>query len=85
MLKASAEAACGKDGVVSLSVLNDPARPSLTDNLNGTAKCRYEGRSYDWRLNGHIGTDGKRSFLYGYAAARIKFQPAAVVSTGRSG
>jgi hypothetical protein len=73
--KAGAEAARVEDGAVTLSVLNDPARPSLTDNLDGTEKCRYQGKSYDWRLNGHISTDGKRSFLYGFAAARIKFQP----------
>jgi beta-glucanase (GH16 family) len=30
---------------------------------------------YDWRLNGHISTEEEVSFRYGFAAARIKFQP----------
>jgi hypothetical protein len=39
--------------------------------------CRVGGASYDWRVNGNIGTRGGFSFRYGYAAARIKFQPRA--------
>ena len=62
-----------KDGTVRLSVLEDPAKA-------GT-KCEAfdaEGKSlgeYDWRLNGHISTEDTLSFRYGFAAARIKFQP----------
>ena len=62
-----------KDGTVRLSVLEDPAKA-------GT-KCEAfneEGESlgeYDWRLNGHISTENTLSFRYGFAAARIKFQP----------
>ena len=52
-------------GTVRLSVLSDPDQ---------AAKCTYEGKQYDYRLNGHIGTEGAQSFTYGYAAARIKFQ-----------
>lgn len=52
-------------GLAELSVMKDPDRPG---------HCTYEGKQYDWRLNGHIGTQAFRSFTYGYAAARIKFQ-----------
>ena len=54
-------------GTLQLSVLKDPARTGST--------CKYEGDKYSWRLNGHIGTQGAQSFKYGYAAARVKFQP----------
>jgi hypothetical protein len=63
-----------KNGAVHLSVLNDPDRP--TGPLDTSPKCRYDGRNYEWRLNGHIGTqESGRDFRYGYAAARVKFQP----------
>jgi len=63
-----------KDGAVHLSVLNDPDRP--TGPLDTSPKCRYAGRNYEWRLNGHIGTqESGHDLLYGYAAARVKFQP----------
>ena len=32
-------------------------------------------RHLKWRANGHISTNGTKSFRYGYAAARIRFQP----------
>ena len=54
------------NGAVRLSVFDDPTRGR---------DCSYEGTNYDWRLNGHIGTQGNKSFKYGYAAARMKFQP----------
>jgi beta-glucanase (GH16 family) len=54
-------------GVLRLSVLADPDRTGET--------CRVDGHDYAWRINGHVGTAGKQSFTYGYAAARIKFQP----------
>ncbi len=53
-------------GVVRLSVLDDPARGDCTD---------AQGRVNAYRLNGHIGTQGRFSFRYGFAAARIRFQP----------
>jgi len=64
-----------KDGAARLGILNDPDRPTVDDELNGTQRCRYEGNDYQWRINGHIGTQGAQDFLYGYAAARVKFQP----------
>lgn len=63
--RADESAAERVDGVMRLSVLDDPRR--------GT--CRYKGDRYDYRLNGHLGTEGSFNFTYGYAAARIRFQP----------
>lgn len=70
-------------GVVRLAVIDDPARGANNpdDVLNNTEKCHYDGAGggeagdYDWRLNGHIGTQSTQTFKYGYAAARVKFQP----------
>jgi beta-glucanase (GH16 family) len=57
-------------GTVRLSVIKDPSR---------SEKCvaKKDGKStgkFNYRLNGHIGTEGAFSFKYGFAAARIKFQ-----------
>ena len=60
--RASDDAAEVVDGVLRLSVLDDPDK--------GT--CRVKGKPYDYRLNGHLGS--AYSFVYGHAAARIKFQ-----------
>lgn len=62
-------------GRARLSVLSDPDRPSVTDEADGTQQCTYAGEQYEWRINGHIGTQDTYSFKYGYAAARMKFQP----------
>lgn len=59
--RASDDAAAIVDGALRLSVLNDPDRGA----------CRSKGK-FDYRLNGHIGS--AYSFVYGYAAARIRFQ-----------
>ncbi|HXH77252.1 glycoside hydrolase family 16 protein [Nocardioides sp.] len=61
--RASDEAAEAVDGVLRLSVLDDPDKGA----------CREKSKPYAYRLNGHIGS--AYSFTYGYAAARIKFQP----------
>ena len=56
-------------GAVRLSVLKDKSR-------NGKCKARENGRisgKYAYRLNGHIGTQNKFEFKYGFAAARVKF------------
>ncbi len=60
-------------GVLRLSVLADTARAS--------EKCQpvdAEGEpvgdsTYAWRLNGHVSTQSSYDFLYGVAAARMKF------------
>jgi beta-glucanase (GH16 family) len=53
-------------GTVRLSVLDDPDRGDCTD---------AQGRVNAYRLNGHIGTQGRFAYTYGFAAARIRFQP----------
>ncbi len=58
------------NGVVRLSVRVDPGpRPKRSP------RCKTAYGTYKWRANGHISTNGTKSFRYGYAAARIRFQP----------
>lgn len=57
-------------GAVRLSVIKDPTR-------SDTCAAKQDGKvlgQYDYRLNGHIATEDKVSFKYGFAAARMKFQ-----------
>lgn len=61
--RASDDAVEYVDGVLRLSVLNDPDK--------GT--CPEKRQRFDYRLNGHVGAP--YTFTYGHAAARIKFQP----------
>lgn len=58
------------DGVLRLSVLEDPQMAG--------EECRLPGlrKRFPYRLNGHVGTEGRVSFTYGFAAARIKAQSA---------
>lgn len=63
--KATDDGAVVEDGVIRLGVIDDPDR----------GDCRVKGKKHAYRLNGHIGTQGAFEFRYGYAAARIKFQP----------
>ncbi|PUA82672.1 hypothetical protein C7S10_02800 [Nocardioides currus] len=56
-------------GTVKLSVIKDPTR------ANERCVAKKDGKStgsFDYRLNGHIGTEGSVSMRYGFAAARIK-------------
>lgn len=62
--RADDSAVAQRDGVLRLSVLDDPKK----------GDCRYEGKPHAYRLNGHVGTEATQAFTYGYAAARIKFQ-----------
>ena len=62
----SADAAEVTDGVLRLSVVDDPEREM----------CTYRRKRYEYRLNGHVGTQGRESFTYGYAAARLRFPSA---------
>ena len=56
------------DGVLVLSVLEDPAG----------GECQLPGRrkQFPYRINGHVGTESIFGFTYGYAAARIRTQSA---------
>ena len=62
--KADDRAVRVKDGVLRLSVLKDP----------DAGHCTVNGKQHAYRLNGHIGTEGRYAFTHGFAAARIKFQ-----------
>jgi len=68
--KASADAAEVADGVLRLSVTEDPEREGEECQLPGKRK------KFPYRLNGHVGSEGTLAFTYGYAAARIKTQSA---------
>ena len=59
-------------GVLSLSVIDDPDRddPCTFTNNQGVEQTTF------YRLNGHVGTQGRFQYRYGVAAARIKFQEA---------
>lgn len=56
------------DGVLELSVLDDPDRDLCQPNGNR--------KRFPMRLNGHVGTQGTYAFTYGFAAARIRTQSA---------
>lgn len=66
--RADTRGAVVADGVLRLSVLDDPDR----------GDCRVPGRrkQFPFRLNGHVGTEGTMTFTYGFAAARIRTQSA---------
>lgn len=66
--RADSSAAEVTDGVLRLSVLDDPDRD--TCQPNGGRK------RFPMRLNGHVGTEGTYDFTYGFAAARIRTQSA---------
>lgn len=68
--KAGADAAEVDDGVLRLSVTEDPERKGDECQLPGRRK------KFPYRLNGHVGTEGRVAFTYGFAAARIKTQAA---------
>jgi hypothetical protein len=59
-------------GLVSLSVLADPARESERCTVHD-AEGNVLG-DYRWRLNANVSTQHSMDFLYGVAAARIRFQ-----------
>ena len=60
------EAAKVGDGVLQLSVMDDPQSDD----------CQLGNKSYPYRLNGHVGSEGAYEFTYGFAAARIRTQSA---------
>lgn len=69
--RADAAGAEGGDGVLRLSVLEDP-------DVKAGEECQLPGRRkrFPYRINGHVGTEGTYAFTYGYAAARIRTQSA---------
>ena len=60
-------------GTLRLSVLRDPALPA--GSCTAYKKDGSVIGQFDYRLNGHVSTDGHQFLKYGVVAARIKFQP----------
>jgi len=56
------------DGVLQLSVLDDPDKDLCQPN--------GKRKKFPFRLNGHVGSEGIYEFTYGFAAARIRTQSA---------
>jgi hypothetical protein len=69
--KGSPAAVRAGEGVVHLSSLPDPeaVTPCPATDVNGSALGEFS-----YRLNGHISTQDSFDFLYGVAAARMRFQ-----------
>jgi beta-glucanase (GH16 family) len=69
--KGSPAAVRVSNGALRLSSMVDPAAtsPCTPTDADGT----YLGGSYPYRLNGHISTQHSVDFLYGVAAARMRF------------
>jgi hypothetical protein len=68
--RADASGAEVGDGVLRLSVLEDPEMAGEECQLPGRRK------KFPYRINGHVGTENLFGFTYGFAAARIKAQAA---------
>ncbi|MBS2938422.1 glycoside hydrolase family 16 protein [Nocardioides sp. J2M5] len=71
---------CAKGDPDAVRVEGGTARLSVLVDPDATGRCRIRGRdqekargSYAYRLNGHIGTEGRYAFRYGVAAARVRF------------
>lgn len=72
--KASPKAVKVGGGVAKLSMIIDKSRSGVCKPPKTSNPNKIYGK-FRWRLQANIGTDDKYSFLYGVAAARIKFQP----------
>ncbi len=72
--KASPRAVKVSQGTAKLSVIIDKSRSGYCKPPKVSNPAKIYGK-FRWRLQANIGTDDKHSFLYGVAAARIKFQP----------
>ena len=70
--KGSADAVEVSGGTMQLSVLSDPERAG--EKCAATKADGSPAGKFDYRLNGHVMTNG-HYFKYGVLAARIKFQP----------
>jgi beta-glucanase (GH16 family) len=69
--KGSPAAVSVVDGALQLRSLPDPA---TTETCTVTDEAGSVTGQYPYRLNGHISTQHQVDFLYGVAAARMKFQ-----------
>jgi beta-glucanase (GH16 family) len=60
-------------GTLKLMVVRDPSMPA--GSCTAYKKDGSVIGQFDYRLNGHVSTDGHAYLKYGVVAARIKFQP----------
>ncbi len=70
--KGSPAATVVSGGALRLGVIRDTSKPA-----GSCAAHKYDGTfigNFDYRLNGHISTQGRYFLRYGVVAARIKFQ-----------
>ena len=74
--KTSADNLHVANGTLRLSVTKDQ-NPPQENELDLDPKCEVDGEEFDYRLTGQAATSDSAAFLYGYASARIKFQPRA--------
>ncbi|RYP83164.1 glycosyl hydrolase family protein [Nocardioides guangzhouensis] len=61
-------------GALRLSVLDDPDRADSGDLANRCDPGEPGGPTYNYRLTGHVTTQGTKFLQYGYVAARVRFQ-----------
>ena len=71
------EATAVESGALRLSVLPDPTTSELCTPTvpEGSVDSAPTG-TYRYRINGHVSTEDTADFMYGVAAARMKFQQA---------
>jgi beta-glucanase (GH16 family) len=63
---------CSRTDQGNTSVGGNVARLVVGKDATKTGRCDYGGKTYAWRTNAMIGTEGTFAFKYGYAAARVK-------------
>ncbi|MBB3042195.1 glycoside hydrolase family 16 protein [Nocardioides soli] len=63
---------CSRTDAANTSVSKGVARLMVAKDTTKNGRCSYQGKSYAWRTNAMIGTQGAFAFKYGYAAARVK-------------
>lgn len=64
---------CSRTDAQMTKVSGGTARLSVAKDTTKTGRCSYGGKTYAWRANSMVGTEGAFAFKYGYAAARMKF------------
>ncbi|MDF1604958.1 glycoside hydrolase family 16 protein [Nocardioides sp. YIM 152315] len=63
---------CSRTEAANTRVGHNVARLVVGEDKARPGRCKYDHRSFAWRTNAMIGTEGAFAFKYGYAAARVK-------------
>jgi beta-glucanase (GH16 family) len=69
---AAANRGCSRTSPTNTFVSKGVARLMVGKDHTRNGRCKYEGKSYAWRTNAMVGTQGAFAMKYGYAAARVK-------------